>query len=112
MHDSASLISPMYNQAGFTCSFEFWYRIHGLHSGIIRIFYRSELTESLLGLVDSKTDINWERFSVDLPTCANQFQLVMEGVRGDDLMIVMIKNSMHLHLFFAVVLKANQMIAS
>jgi hypothetical protein len=74
-------LSPIYNQAGKTCAIEFWYQINGFSTGRINIYARSGVTESL---ITSLTDNNyiWKYNKVPLPTCLNQFQLVVEGVRG------------------------------
>jgi hypothetical protein len=48
----------------------------------INLYLRTSLTESLINVVKDDNATDWKLFSVSLPTCSNQFQLVVEGVRG------------------------------
>ncbi|RNA41844.1 MAM and LDL-receptor class A domain-containing 1 [Brachionus plicatilis] len=85
--DLARLISPIYFQAGQTCQLEFWYQIFGNYTGLINVYTRSGLTESLLATVGRSTSnvvppTQWIQFTLPLPTCLKQFQIVIEGVRG------------------------------
>jgi len=72
--DSARLLSPIYNQAGITCQFEFWYQMNGDSIGKINIYLRSGVTESLINTINIKST-SWKRITTSLPTCSNQFQV-------------------------------------
>ncbi len=82
--DLARLVSPVYNQAGKTCSFDFWYLMKGDSTGgKLRIYLRSHLTESLISVVrDDKVSARWFKHTGALPYCLAQFQVVIEGARG------------------------------
>ena len=77
----ARLLSPIYNQAGLGCKLEFWYQINGDSTGKINVYLRSGLTESIISSISIKKN-SWNVVSVNLPKCSNQFQVVIEGVRG------------------------------
>ena len=80
----ARLVSPIYNQAGQSCSFEFWYQIYGNETGKINIYIKSSLSDSLIKSIGNDFTKEWKQMRVQLPTCAKQFQVVIEGVRGSD----------------------------
>ena len=51
------------------------------------MFIRTGLTESLLTTIGRTTQnlvvpTDWKYFNISLPNCLNQFQIVIEGVRG------------------------------
>lgn len=79
-------MSPVYYQAGKTCSFEFWYQIYGNLTGKLNVYIRAGLTESLIQTISTPTNNaasnEWKYSNVSLPTCSSQFQVVLEGVRG------------------------------
>lgn len=56
--------------------------MYGGLNKIINVYLRSTLTESLIKAIKDDNATDWKYFSVSLPTCSNQFQIVVEGVRG------------------------------
>lgn len=48
----------------------------------LTVYVRSDLTESRLATLSADLVGIWKYVSLDLPTCASQFQLVIEGVIG------------------------------
>ena len=59
------------------------YQMSG-NSTKMNLYLRAELVESLLMSVTQRQVNSWGKISVSLPQCVNQFQIVIEGVRGDD----------------------------
>lgn len=51
-------------------------------SSKINVYVRSELSESRLASVSNDAIGMWKYTSIDLPTCLNQFQIVIEGIIG------------------------------
>ncbi|CAF0850199.1 unnamed protein product, partial [Brachionus calyciflorus] len=78
----ARLTSPIYNQIGQTCSFEFWYQLYGFSVSTLNIYARSGSTETLISTIPAVEKTQWTLHSVTLPTCLNQFQIIIEGIRG------------------------------
>lgn len=80
--DLARLVSPIFNQAGTTCAFTFWYQLIGTDSSSsIKVYLRTGLTESLLFQLNNPQNDKWYKARVSLPSCASQFQIVIEGMR-------------------------------
>ena len=83
LRDVARLISPIYNQAGKTCNFTFWYNIHGKEFTTLTVYIRRGSTESKLWSIGSDTmnvhaDM-WQYAVVSLPICASSFQIIVEA---------------------------------
>lgn len=64
------------------CSFEFWYQLFGDSTSTINIYILSGLTETRIGKIQSGKTDQWSSYMVNLPTCLQQFQVILEGVRG------------------------------
>ena len=80
--DKARLMSPYYNQGGHSCSFKFWSHMYGITTGTLNAYYRTGVTESLLFSVKGNRGNQWNQEVIRLPRCLNQFQIVLEAVRG------------------------------
>ncbi|RNA33007.1 MAM and LDL-receptor class A domain-containing 1, partial [Brachionus plicatilis] len=78
----ARLISPVYNQAGLLCSMEFWYQLSGDSTSILNVYIMSGLTETRIARLQSSKTLQWTEYKVNLPSCLQQFQVVLEGLRG------------------------------
>ena len=79
----ARIISPIYNQAGKTCNFTFWYNAHGKEFPNINVYIRKGGRESKLTSVYG-TDMTtgqdtWKPAVASLPLCASSFQIILES---------------------------------
>ncbi|WAR02785.1 MLRP2-like protein [Mya arenaria] len=76
------LVSPIYNQAGKTCSFNFWYNVHGQEFVNINVYIKRGSTESNLLTIGGSsfygTQDTWQMAQVNLPICASSFQIIIE----------------------------------
>ena len=79
----ARLLSPYYNQAGQSCTFKFWSHMYGADMGTLNAYYRVGNTETLLFSASGNRGNEWKQDTIRLPKCLNQFQVVLEGVRGN-----------------------------
>lgn len=75
------LVSPIYNQAGKTCNFTFWYNVHGNEFSNINVYLHKIRFVRLWSV--SGTDMtgnadSWKFAQVSLPVCAASFQIVIE----------------------------------
>jgi hypothetical protein len=59
--------------------------------GTLNMYYRSGITETLLYSVSGNRGNKWMENFVKMPTCIDDFQIVLEGVRGH-------KKSLHFDL--------------
>ena len=80
-------MSPYYNQAGVSCSFKFWSHMYGITTGTLNAYYRIGVTESLLFSVKGNRGNQWNPEEIRLPKCLNQFQIVLEAIRGACLLL-------------------------
>ena len=72
----------MYNQAGLRCSFEFWYQVYGSTTSVLNIYIQSGNVETRIARVESPRTDQWTNFKASLASCRQQFQIIIEGVRG------------------------------
>ena len=77
------LISPIYNQAGKTCNFTFWYYLHGKEFTTMTVYLRRGSSESKIWTVSAtvmyKQPDAWQNAVISLPICASSFQLIIEA---------------------------------
>lgn len=78
----ARLTSPLYNQAGLMCSFEFWYQVYGSSTSVLNVYIQSGNVETRIARIESARTDQWTNFKASLPSCRQQFQITLEGVRG------------------------------
>ena len=80
---ASRLVSPIYNQAGKTCNFTFWYYVHGKEFTTLGIYIRRGGSESKLwmagvNILTAQPD-SWQMAIVSLPICASSFQIILEA---------------------------------
>jgi hypothetical protein len=65
------------------------YQIYGNSTGSINVYVSSALNINLIGSISTNNQqiLEWKYFKVLLPTCSNQFQIVLEGIRGNSISI-------------------------
>ena len=56
--------------------------MYGVSMGTLNAYYRVGFTETLLFSVNGNRGNQWNQEIIRLPKCLNQFQLVLEGIRG------------------------------
>jgi hypothetical protein len=88
INDTARLISPVYDAAPDPVCFEFYYHMYGATTGSLRV-YLKKVTQSwdlnpssALFSRDGNQGNKWYRGLVVLGPVADEFQIVVEGVRG------------------------------
>ncbi|KAH3887722.1 hypothetical protein DPMN_011741 [Dreissena polymorpha] len=76
------LISPIYNQAGKTCNFTFWYNVHGREFVNINIYLKRGVSEDLLAQIGGGNFFSnpdtWKQGTASLPVCSSSFQIIVE----------------------------------
>jgi len=76
------LVSPLYNQAGKTCQFTFWYNVHGQEFVNLNIYIKRGSTESQIFTIGGSafygTQDTWQSAQVNLPICASAFHIIIE----------------------------------
>lgn len=85
--DNARLNSPILKSTSSNCYLRFFYHMKGNHIGNLSVFSRTgysvgDLSGSLLNITGAQGDF-WNRSMVKAPVSSNDFQFVIEGVRGN-----------------------------
>jgi hypothetical protein len=78
---TSRLVSPLYNQAGKTCNFTFWYNVHGNEFSNINVYLRKIRLIKLWSIAGNAMNANqdtWQFAQVSLPICAASFQIIIE----------------------------------
>lgn len=71
----AHLISPFFRQAGKTCKLQFWYHMWGPNIGYLQVYYRRNSRDKQLFNIFGNQGNQWKQGMVDIPKCANDFQV-------------------------------------
>jgi hypothetical protein len=56
--------------------------MYGAAMGTLNAYYRVGVTETLLWSASGNRGNEWKQEELKLPKCLNQFQVVLEGIRG------------------------------
>ena len=85
--DNARLNSPIIKYTSSNCYLRFYYHMKGNHIGNLSVRTRTSyrpggLSVPLLNITGAQGDF-WHRAMVKAPDKANDFQFVIEGVRGN-----------------------------
>lgn len=82
-NQKARFVSPIYRQAGSTCSFSFYYHMFGRNTGSLNVYISKGGTEIPLWSHNGNLGDKWNQAMVFLPTCSSQFQMIIEGTVGN-----------------------------
>ncbi|CAF1456361.1 unnamed protein product, partial [Rotaria sordida] len=80
--DRAHLISPLYRKSSKTCKFTFWYHMFGDTINTLNIHIRSGGIDTLIWSLQGNQGDQWRQGTAYLPTCASEFNVIVEGIRG------------------------------
>ena len=77
---NSRLVSPLFNSAGPTCSFTFWYMFNGYGISYIYLYVRNGGQDRLIWkMPNSNPSVDvWHNATAFLPSCTSQFQLVFD----------------------------------
>lgn len=99
----AHLVSPFFRQAGKTCKFQFWYHMWGPHIGYLQVYYRRNSRDKQLFSIFGNQGNQWNKGIIDIPKCANDFQVSCYRPLKQNLVAILQFNAVpltDLHLYF------------
>ncbi|CAF4840990.1 unnamed protein product, partial [Rotaria sp. Silwood1] len=80
--DRALFISPLYRKSSKMCKFTFWYHMFGDTINTLNIYVRSGGIDTLIWSLQGNQGDKWLQGIAQLPTCASEFNILVEGIRG------------------------------
>ncbi|CAF3769976.1 unnamed protein product, partial [Adineta steineri] len=80
--DKARLISPIYRKSSKTCMFTFWYHMYGDTIDTLNIHVLAGGIDTLIWSLKGDQGNEWLQGIAYLPTCASEFNIIVEGIRG------------------------------